>query len=162
MHYTWTTHAICIIFSYPLLKKEINIRFIIVLFIGFLCYIPSALAGSKASTYLIEKEIAEACYGEKGFIKKSAIIERDLTGDGRKDLIISHEGSTCAGGGRSGFCGMQVCAFNIYIRRGKLLKLEKDMLGVKVRVTKETIPTIHWYSHGGHAQKFRWDGKKFR
>jgi hypothetical protein len=137
-------------------------RLIIALFISLLCYIPSALAESKATAYLVKKEIANGCDGKKGTIEQSAIIERDLTGDGRKDLIISHEGLTCAGGGRSLHCGIRVCLFNIYIRRGKLLKLETEMLGMEVRVTTEKIPIIHWYAHDGSAQKFRWNGKRFR
>ena len=145
-------------------EKEIDMRLIIVLFISFLCYIPSALAESKATAYLVKQEIARGCDGKKGTIEKSAIIERDLTGDGRKDLIISHEGLTCAGDERkrSGFCGIRVCSFNIYIRRGKLLKLQIEMLGMGLHVTKGRIPTIHWYAHDGSAQKFRWDGKRFR
>jgi hypothetical protein len=139
-------------------------RLIIVLFISFLCYcyIPSALAGSKAATYLVKQEIAKGCDGKKGTIEKSAIIERDLTGDGRKDLIINHAGISCAGGGMSGYCGVQLCSFNIYIRRGKLLKFQIEKLGMGLHVTTGKIPTIHWYAHDGSAQKFRWDGKRFR
>jgi hypothetical protein len=33
------------------------------------------------------------------------MIERDLTGDDKADLIISHEGITCPDGAPSGFCG---------------------------------------------------------
>ena len=52
-----------------------------------------ALARSKAADYLVREQIAEACEGGKGTIDAAAVIERDLTGDGQPDLIISHEGS---------------------------------------------------------------------
>lgn len=137
-------------------------RYLIVLFVFFLCHVSLALAGSKAAAYLVEKEIAGACNGENGSIKKSAVIERDLTGDGRNDLIVSHEGITCANGGRSGFCGAQVCSFNIYIREGELLKPNKEMLGMGVHVSSEATPTIYWHTRGDSVQKFRWNGKEFR
>ncbi|HRX59809.1 MAG TPA: hypothetical protein P5260_01140 [Candidatus Competibacter sp.] len=152
---------------YSLLKKEeyqkeANMRYLIILFVFFFCHISPAIAESKAAAYLVKKEIAEACDGEDGSIKKSAIIEHDLTGDGKNDLIISHEGIACASGGRSGFCGAQVCSFKIYVREGELLKLKEEMLGSDVRVSSEANPTIHWHAHGGSAQKFRWNGKDFR
>jgi hypothetical protein len=31
------------------------------------------------------------------------VIERDLIGDGKAGLVISHEGIACSNGGRSGF-----------------------------------------------------------
>ena len=54
---------------------------------------------SNAAEYLIREEIAAACDGGAGSIDPTAVIERDLTGDGRADLIISHEGIGCAGRG---------------------------------------------------------------
>jgi hypothetical protein len=122
----------------------------------------AAFAESSAVSYLVKKEIAEACNGGEGSIDQAMIIERDLTGDGRDDLIISHEGISCANGMRSTFCGAQVCAFNVYLREGKLLKLEKEMLGISVRVSSDRVPVIRWYAHGGSEQKFRWNGSEFR
>jgi hypothetical protein len=68
---------------------------------------------SNPARYLINQQIAEACEGRGGSIDPAAVIERDLTGDGRADLIISHEGIQCADSGRSLYCGMQVCSVMI-------------------------------------------------
>ncbi|HET8726404.1 MAG TPA: hypothetical protein VFO41_02745 [Alphaproteobacteria bacterium] len=73
-----------------------------------------AQARSKAADYLIRDQIAGACETGKGKIEENAVIERDLTGDGLADLIISHDGITCSDGGRSNACGAQVCSFVIY------------------------------------------------
>ncbi len=121
-----------------------------------------AVARSKATEYLVAEQIAEACSGTGGQIDPAAVIEQDLTGDGKDDLIISHEGISCAGGGRSSFCGAQVCAFNVYVRRGALLELAKEMLGTMVSVDGSKVPSIRWYGHGGAKHLLRWDGSSFR
>lgn len=120
-----------------------------------------AAAGSKAADWLVNQELAAACPGG-GTIDPAAVIERDLTGDGKADLIISHEGITCAGGGRSSFCGVQVCALNFYVRRGKLLEPALEALGAGVRVGDGAIPVIHSFAHGGAPVTRRWDGETFR
>jgi hypothetical protein len=56
-----------------------------------------AEALSNAAKYLIDQQIAEACEGRGGTIAADAVIERDLTGNGRADLIISHDGTVCTG-----------------------------------------------------------------
>ncbi|WP_147707516.1 hypothetical protein [Microvirga massiliensis] len=75
-----------------------------------------AAARSRAAEFLVRVQINEACDGMEGKIDPRAVIERDLIGDGRADLIISHEGISCTGGApwrRSSFCGAQVCPVNI-------------------------------------------------
>ena len=95
-----------------------------------------AQARSKAADYLVRDQIADACEGGKGSINPAAVIERDLTGDGQPDLIISHDGITCSDGGRSNACGMQVCSVTIYVRDGALLKpAVDDLLGTMVTVS---------------------------
>ncbi|QGN00183.1 hypothetical protein [Methylocystis parvus] len=121
----------------------------------------AASAGSKAADYLVAEEIAGACDGKKGQIDPDAVMERDLTGDGKADLIISHDGIKCPGGARSGFCGMQVCTVNIYVRRGPLLKLSHERLGARVRVNTSPVPTITMYAHGGSQGSIRWNGSAF-
>lgn len=116
--------------------------------------------GSKAAQYLLQQNIAEACGGE-GTIDPGALIERDLTGDGKDDLLVSHEGISCAGGGRSSFCGAQVCAVNIYVRRGALLEVASEMLGVGVTVGEGSTPEIRMYGHGGESVALRWNGQSF-
>lgn len=117
-----------------------------------------ARSRSKGADYLVREQIAEACNGQ-GKIDPAAVIERDLTGDGKDDLVISHEGITCAGGGRSSFCGAQLCSVNIYVRRGALLKLEREMLGSGVTV-KDGI--IHMHALGGKPGMVKWNGREFR
>jgi hypothetical protein len=124
-----------------------------------------AQALSNAARYLIDQQIAEACewQGGGGTIDPAAVIERDLTGDGRADLIISHEGIACTDGSRSSFCGMQVCSVMIYVRRGALLEVAADdKLGMGVSVGEGEIPTIHMYGHGGQPTALRWDGRAFQ
>lgn len=122
-----------------------------------------AAARSKAAEYLIAEQIADACDGKPGTIDPRAVIERDLTGDGNADLIISHDGITCGRGGRSGLCGMQVCSVMIYVRRGPLLKLVVgDLLGMGVTVGDGKIPTIRSHAHGGKRHSMKWNGQEFR
>lgn len=134
----------------------------IVVCTAILALLPAAAAaGSKAANYLVSEEIAGACDGKKGRIDSSAVIERDLTGDRKADLIISHDGIKCADGSRSAACGMQVCTVRLYVRRGELLKLALDMLGAGVRVDASPVPKITMYAHGGRQGGIRWDGSAF-
>jgi hypothetical protein len=121
-----------------------------------------ALGRSNAAKYLVREQIAQACDGKRGRIDPGAVIERDLTGDGMADLIISHEGITCAEDAPSGFCGVQVCAVKIYVRRGALLKLEYEMLAVGVSVDDGHVPAIEMYAHGGGRRTIRWNEREFR
>lgn len=121
-----------------------------------------AQARSKAADYLIRDQIAGACETGKGKIEGNAVIERDLTGDGLADLIISHDGITCSDGGRSNACGAQVCSFVIYVRDGALLKPKDDLLGVMITVGDGKVPVIRWRGHGGGAHSIRWNGREFR
>ena len=118
---------------------------------------------SNAARYLINQQIAEACEGRGGSIDPAAVIERDLTGDGRADLIISHERIQCADGGRSLYCGMQVCSVMIYVRRGALLEVAADdKLGMGVSVEEGVPPTIRMFGQGGRPTALRWDGRAFQ
>jgi hypothetical protein len=119
---------------------------------------PAAIR-SKAADYLVREQIAEACDGKEGKIDPGAVIERDLTGDGKADLIISHEGITCGNRERGGSCGAQVCSVMIYVRRGALLVLAREMLGTGVTVGDGAI---HMHAHGGKRGTVKWNGREFR
>ncbi|MEC5323942.1 hypothetical protein [Aurantimonas sp. A3-2-R12] len=83
-----------------------------------LALMTSADARSKAAAYLVEEQIARACEDGRGSIDPAGVIERDLDGDGRDDLIIAHEAISCTSGGqfgRSMFCGMQVRSVMFYL-----------------------------------------------
>lgn len=123
----------------------------------------AAVARSKAAEWLIREQIAEACDGKTGRIDPAAAIERDLTGDGKADLIISHDGITCTATGRSTLCGMQVCSVMVYVRDGALLKpVVDDLLGMKVTVSDGSVPTIAWLAAGGAPRSMKWNGTAFR
>lgn len=120
-------------------------------------------ARSKAAAYLIREQISAACEMRDGSIDPASVIERDLNGDGKADLIIHHHGIECAGGGRSIFCGAQACSFLIYVRRGALLRPAGEFLGVEtIKVEGGPIPTIHTVAHGGRPTALRWNGREFR
>lgn len=121
-----------------------------------------AVRRSEAVEKLVREEIAEACGGKEGTIKPSAVIERDLTGDGVIDLIIAHDGITCSGRGASATCGTQICSVKIYVGRGGELSLVIDMLGAGVKVGQGRIPSIQMYAHGGKTGSIKWNGRQFR
>jgi len=121
---------------------------------------------SDAARFLLEEQIVQACGGVPGEMDPTGFIEQDLTGDGRDDLIISHEMIQCEDrqprGTRSQFCGMQVCTVLIYVRQGDLLVLEEEFLGGGVTLGPTRVPVIRGYAHGGDTWTIRWDGSRFR
>ncbi|MEM7302525.1 MAG: hypothetical protein AAF468_15710 [Pseudomonadota bacterium] len=122
----------------------------------------SAVAASKAVQYLANQEITEACDGADGKFEAGGLIERDLDGDGRADLVLSHEGISCRRNfSRSGFCGAQVCTVKIYLRRGNLLKLVDEFLGAGVKVGGGKRPKITAFGHGGGKTVVRRNGSSF-
>ncbi|WEX75513.1 hypothetical protein PYH37_000933 [Sinorhizobium numidicum] len=131
---------------------------VIILAVALAMLSAPAAARSKAAEYLVAEQIAEGC-GGPGQIDPGAVIERDLTGDGKADLIISHEGMNCGNGKRSSFCGAQVCSVLIYIRREALLVLAREMLGAGVTVSGGAI---HMSAHGGKQGTIKWNGREFR
>lgn len=111
---------------------------------------------SKAAEHLVREQIASACEKQEGTIDPASVIERDLNDDGKADLIIHHHGIKCPGGGRSIFCGIQACSFQIYVRRGELLTPAGEFLGVEsITVDGEQIPTIRTVAHGGKPTALR-------
>ena len=111
-----------------------------------------ALAQSKAAKYLIDQEVSKACEGP-GTIRPESAIERDITGDGRDDLIINHRGI---------WCGSSLCDVLIYVRKGSLLHLELETMSGSLRLSDENPPDIYLSSHGGDEVPIKWDGNKFR
>jgi len=125
-----------------------------------------APARTKAADYLVAEQIAAACDGGAGKMDPSGVIERDVTGDGRLDLILNHRGIWCdrAGEGirQSGFCGAQLCSVLIYVREGQLLRLKKEVLSGGLGLGAGSRPEIHLFGHGGKPSTLRWDGNGFR
>jgi len=110
---------------------------------------PTAAKNLPAKT-IVKTEIMEACGKAGGRLARGAVIRKDVTGDGRRDLIISHERIICRGGQRSGHCGAQVCSVNFYVRRARGYRLNTGKLGIRVSVGKGKRPRIWMNAHGGH------------
>jgi hypothetical protein len=69
--------------------------------LGLCALLPGAAAAqdSNAARYLAAQEIAAAC-DAGGTFGSGGLIERDLTGDGRDDLILDHGAISCDGESR--------------------------------------------------------------
>jgi hypothetical protein len=120
-----------------------------------------ALALSKAARYLINEQISAAC-PSGGKFAAGGVDERDLTGDGKADLILDHGGITCNDGSRSSFCGIRACSVYFYVRDGNLLKEKLDILSIGATVKGGNPPSIELIGHGFEKSTVRWDGKSFR
>lgn len=120
-----------------------------------------AAARSDQATAIIDTQIAEACFGNAGTISEDAGIERDLTGDGKDDLIVYHRGIWCKEGGQSGFCGAQLCSILIYVREGSGLVLKLDTMTGTLELSDGDVPSIGLAAHGGEMFTIRWNGAEF-
>ncbi len=131
----------------------------VIFFSAFLLAVSFASASfalSKAARYLIDQEIAEGCDGRSGTFGADGIFEVDLTGDGKKDLVLAHQAITCDGGlAMSLYCGMQVCSIKVYHRKGALLVLHEEFLGRILDFTPSPKPAFTVMSHGGATTKWR-------
>ena len=123
----------------------------------------TANARSNAAAWLVNEQLQAACdgFGGGGQISDDAVIERDLTGDGKADLIIDHSGIDCANG-RSGFCGVRACSVLFYVRKGRLLKKVEEILSIGVTVGQGRRPPIELIGHSFQRSTIRWNGRKFR
>lgn len=123
---------------------------------------PAPETVSRAAAYLRDEQISLACGGRGGVMKPEGMIERDLTGDGREDLLIDHRGISCNGSPRSSLeCGIQVCSMRIYVREGQLLRLKEEFLGMQPTIGNEQVPVIRVLGHGGGQAAIRWTGYGF-
>lgn len=123
---------------------------------------PAPETVSRAAAYLRDEQISLACGGRGGVMEPEGMIERDLTGDGREDLLIDHRGISCNGSPRSSLeCGMQVCSMRIYVREGQLLRLKEEFLGMQPTIGNEQVPVIRVLGHGGGQAAIRWTGYGF-
>jgi len=130
--------------------------------LGLMIVASPAAAKNLSAKTILKKEIREACGKAGGRLGRGAVIRKDLTGDGRRDLIVSHENIACRGGQRSGHCGAQVCSVNFYVRRAGGYRLNTEKLGIRVTVGKGKRPRIWMNAHGGQRYNVRWDGRRFR
>lgn len=122
----------------------------------------SATPPLETST-LVAPEIAVACDGRSGTIDPAGYIQKDLTGDEIHDVIIRHDAILCENGGRSLYCGAQVCSTKIYVwEPGGNYRETSDILGILEEISDERIPTLRFYAHGGQRFTARWNGNGFR
>lgn len=121
----------------------------------------AAASDSKAVEWLLDEEIAAGCNGGEGRFDSASVIERDLSGDGRADLIISHDGLRCGAGERSALCGIRSCLVLLYVREGRLLKKRKEVLSIGVSVGYGRRPPIELVSDRGGRYTLRWNGNGF-
>ncbi|WP_319569291.1 hypothetical protein [Cohaesibacter marisflavi] len=85
---------------------------------------------SKATLYLLNQQIEAGCESGAGRFHHQGVFEVDLNGDGKLDLVLSHQGLHCKGRlERSSLCGAQFCTILVYYRRGQLLKKQDEFLG---------------------------------
>lgn len=119
---------------------------------------------SNAAQWLVDDAIAKGCGDAGGRFDTSGVFVRDLDGDNRDDLILSHEGIQCSRPGRmqNNFCGAQVCLGIIYLRRGQLLEDVADFQGSVEGVGSGSRPIITIVGHGGGRVQARWNGSQFQ
>ena len=139
-------------------------RYLATLFLALLFIAPmtQANATSKATRYLIKQEIANGCDTKRGKFNATGIIERDLTGDGAKDLILDHGGITCSDGSRSGFCGAAMCSVIFYVRDNNgLLQQKLEVLSIGATNKGGNPANIELINHRGKTSIVRWNGSTF-
>jgi hypothetical protein len=118
-----------------------------------------ACALSDAARDLAGQEIAAACEGRPGSFDPAGLTERDLDGDGRDDLILSHEHIHCEGSpARSIFCGMQLCSLQFHVWREGRLAPAGEILGSLGWIGEGPAPVIATYGQGGRQALWRWNG----
>jgi hypothetical protein len=116
---------------------------------------------SNAARYLVSEQLNAAC-PDGGAFRGDGPIERDLTGDGRDDLIIDHGTIACDGATvTSGFCGARLCSVMIYVRKGALLELVSETLSGGVTVDDGDPPVISGFAGDGSRWSLRWTGERF-
>jgi hypothetical protein len=120
----------------------------------------AAEARSKAAQYIIAEQIAAVCEGP-GAVDADAVIERDLTGDGKDDLIIYSRGISCVSNENQS-CGTQLCGLVVYVRQGPLLKLKLDIMSAEFEIVEGDPPGLRLFAHGGRPIVVRWDGRSFK
>lgn len=123
---------------------------------------PARTAFIAAAQALIAETVAEGCNDQPGRMTSIGVIVRDLDGDGRDDLVLSHEGVECGiEASRSLFCGAQVCTTRIYLYTASGLIPQAEVLGSVIDLDGSEPPVIHIAEHGGTRLRLRWTGEAF-
>lgn len=108
------------------------------------------------------QEIAVACDGRPGRFEPEGVVEADLTGDGREDLVLSHDGVVCEGGAaRSAVCGIRACYYIVYVATDDGLVQRHEGLSVGVRLRSGEPPRLDLLGHDLTKHALLWTGSGF-
>ncbi len=122
---------------------------------------PQSGALTKATNYLVSKQLSKACHNGQGRVLREAIIERDITGDGKLDLILDLSGFECDRG-KNEFCETQNCTIVIYIRKGRHLRKVGDYITENLSVSRGSRPIISMWDAERKPYSVRWTGERFK
>lgn len=129
---------------------------------GLICGFQPALALSPEAKRIAASEARYGCEGPGGRFSAKGAIERDLTGDGKPDLLINHDELTCSSSlGRSGSCGAAACTVKIFVREGERFREALDILSASVEIGPGDPPRIG-LSRGPNSHSYRWNGRSFK
>ncbi|GJE16419.1 hypothetical protein [Methylobacterium marchantiae] len=139
--------------------------------VGIACLISGAFgfgplpaqAESAAARYLVSQQVAKTC-PKGGQFKPAGIMERDLTGDGRPDLVLNLAELSCRGAanGTNDECGAAHCPVLFFVRQGDLLVLKEEIASIGARIGSGAVPRITLVSFEYKEHTVRWDGSAFR
>lgn len=126
----------------------------------FCLWFPSVPAAqtSAAARWLAEDALKTYCDGS-GRFNPGALIEADLTGDGRDDLVIYSEGIECSNGALT--CGAVYCNADIYVRENDLLVSKGGFNTQCAELAPGTPPGITFCNRDSGRWTLYWNGREF-
>ena len=120
--------------------------------------VPSLAQSSAGARWLVDQTLNAYCT-EGGQFDRSGIIEADLTGDGRADLVLYTAGITCNGGGTA--CGAVYCDVMVFVREGELLVNRFELMTQCAEIEASNPPGLRTCARDGSEAVFVWDGAGF-
>lgn len=120
-----------------------------------------AIPASKAVSRIMEAQYPDVCDGASGKLNPAGIIERDLTGDGKADLILDI-GTVDCGNGMNMYCGSAGCSISVYVWQKGRLKEKLSLLGAGIEVMYGDPPGLRLTGADGGDRTYRWQGGEFR
>lgn len=132
-----------------------------ILFLALSLSVTKSHANSKATQWLMEDAVKRVCETKDGKFTSAGVIEADLTGDGRPDLVLDHGGIECSDGSRALTCGIRACSILFYVREGDLLVEKTEILSIGASLGKGMPPTINLMGHNFEESSVRWNGRSF-
>jgi len=131
---------------------------------------------SPEAAHVMAGAIASGCAGKAGAFTARGVVETDLTGDGRADLMIDHSALLCgepvaaATGAaiepekspRSTLCDSRTCTVILYVRDDTGLSPAREEMSIGSAITHGAIPGIALTRHDYSQYTLRWDGTAFK